>query len=74
MTKVVLEPELEIQVVSLSAQQRRDLARVYFRWAKQLYRSADIIDPRPCGGCGRRERHPLGRPLPRSARHLVVTR
>ena len=42
--RVRLEPELEIQAATLTSDQRRRLARLYYRWAKQLYVSADLLD------------------------------
>lgn len=49
--RVRLEPSLEIQVITLSPVQRRALARVYERWARQLRVSAKILErdqlPRP---------------------------
>lgn len=42
--RVTLEPELEIQVLTLNAEERRRLARIYFRRAKQLFVSAHVLD------------------------------
>ena len=42
-SRVVLEPALELQVITLDWRARRSLARVYFRWAKQLYVSSAIL-------------------------------
>jgi len=59
---IQLEPELEIQTVTLDAAQCRSLARVYFRWAKQLYLKADALDVRaglwPARRVRRRARFP----------------
>lgn len=52
---VTLEPVLEIQVATASVEQRLELARIYFRWAKQLYRSAGILRAR-AGGVAREGR------------------
>jgi hypothetical protein len=38
------EPVLEQQVVGLDAEERRDLAHIYERWALQLFASADLIE------------------------------
>ena len=42
--RVVLEPSLEIQVVTFDAKQRRALADVYRRWIHQLELSAKILE------------------------------
>lgn len=42
--RVVLEPELEIQVVNMDSIGRRRLAKVYFRWAMQLFVSSRILE------------------------------
>lgn len=43
-TKIVtLEPELEAIAGNFTAHQRVMLAKRFFRWAKQLYVSADIL-------------------------------
>lgn len=53
-TRVVLEPTLESKVFSWNACQRRELARQFERWARQLRVSAKILDlddapkPLPC--------------------------
>lgn len=41
---VMCEPALEQQLAGMNAQQRRNLARVYERWAIQLFASADLIE------------------------------
>ena len=41
---VILEPALEVQVVTLNASQRRKLGHVYLRWARQLFVSARILE------------------------------
>lgn len=41
---VVLEPELELIAATLSPTQRRELARVYRRWARQLFVSARVLE------------------------------
>lgn len=43
-TRVVLEPELEVQVIHLNSFDRRQLAKVYFRWAIQLFVSSRILE------------------------------
>ena len=43
-TRVVLEPELEAQVVNVDSHGRRMLAKVYFRWAIQLFVSSRILE------------------------------
>lgn len=52
--RVRLEPELEEEVWHLPPHRRRALARRFYRWAKQLWVSADIIEadqsPRPKRG------------------------
>lgn len=35
--RVVLEPDLQVQVMTMGPEERLELARQYFRWAKQLY-------------------------------------
>jgi len=42
--RVRLEPDLELQALTLSAAQRRALAAVYERWARQLRVSAAILE------------------------------
>ncbi len=43
-SRVVLEPELEAQVQGMDSINRRLLAKVYFRWAKQLYVSSHVLE------------------------------
>ncbi|HYE30969.1 MAG TPA: hypothetical protein VEH27_06065 [Methylomirabilota bacterium] len=45
--RVRLEPELEMMTVTYSSEQCRALARLYYRWAKQLYVKASILAPEP---------------------------
>lgn len=58
--KIQLEPELELQAATLDAHQRRALARLYRRWARQLEVSAKMLElhakPSP-----KRPLHPLPR-------------
>jgi hypothetical protein len=42
--KIILEPELEVQAVSLTASQCRALSRVYRRWSRQLYVKAKMLE------------------------------
>jgi hypothetical protein len=42
--RVVLEPDLQEQAELLTAPQRRALAKIYRRWARQLEVSAKIMD------------------------------
>jgi hypothetical protein len=42
--RVVLEPDLQEQAELLTASQRRALAKIYRRWARQLEVSAKIMD------------------------------
>lgn len=42
--RVILEPELQIQVVTLTPRQRRLLGHLYLRWARQLFVSARILE------------------------------
>lgn len=42
--RVYLEPELEAEVGSMRPDHRRRLARKLYRWAKQLFISADIME------------------------------
>ena len=58
--RVVLEPDLQEQAELLTATQRRSLAKIYRRWARQLEVSAKIMetDEKPP------KRDPL-KPLPR---------
>lgn len=42
--RVVLEPELEAQVVGMDLINRRLLAKIYFRWAIQLFVSCRILE------------------------------
>lgn len=41
--KITLEPELELQVVGASPTERHAMARLYFRWSKQLFLSAELL-------------------------------
>ncbi len=41
---ITLEPELQLQTVSYTAAQCRALARIYYRWARQLFVKARILD------------------------------
>lgn len=41
---VTLEPDLELQVITLSPGQRRALAKLYLRWSHQLLVSAQILE------------------------------
>lgn len=58
--RVRLEPDLESEVATLRPHERRRMARKLYRWAKQLWLSADIIE--------RDENKPVAqfKPLPRS--------
>jgi hypothetical protein len=58
--RVRLEPRLEAIAGSLPAGERRKLAKVYYRWAKQLWLSAEVLEPQPRSGRPRRSarRHP----------------
>lgn len=42
--RVILEPDLELVAGALDAPARRRLARQFYRWAKQLWTSAAILD------------------------------
>ena len=42
--RVSLEPKLEAQVALMTPAQRREMARLFFRWSKQLYVSAAILE------------------------------
>ena len=44
MIRVCLEPDLEREVWHLNSYQRRALARRFYRWSKQLWVSATILD------------------------------
>jgi hypothetical protein len=43
-TRVVLEPELQREVGNMNPKARRDLAKKLYRWSKQLWLSADILE------------------------------
>ena len=43
-TRVILEPTLESKAFCLTACQRRELARKFERWARQLRVSAKMLD------------------------------
>lgn len=43
-SRVVLEPDLEAQVFNVDARGRRLLAKIYFRWAIQLFVSSRILE------------------------------
>ena len=58
---VVLEPLLQIQVITYDANQRRRLGHVYLRWARQLFVSARVIEK--ASGLPVRRRKPF---LPRA--------
>lgn len=45
--RVRLEPRLEAIAGRLPAPDRRKLATVYYRWAKQLWVSAQVLEPQP---------------------------
>lgn len=47
MKRVTLEPELELIAAGLNFEERRRLARKFFRWSKQLFVSAAIMAPEP---------------------------
>lgn len=57
--RIRLEPELEIQVVTFTPSQRRALARIYLRWARQLFVSAKILDGPSSSRTERRHLRPL---------------
>jgi hypothetical protein len=42
--RVTLEHELELIAGSFDARQSRAAARIYYRWARQLFRKAKILD------------------------------
>ena len=44
MVKIILEPDLEVQAGHLNAEECRRLARLYYRWSKQLFVKARILD------------------------------
>lgn len=46
---VVLEPELEMEAALWSPAKRREMARVFARWAHQLRVSAAVLDAREKG-------------------------
>lgn len=41
---VKLEPELQLKAATLNPDDRRALARIYFRWARQLWVSARVLE------------------------------
>ncbi len=58
--KVILEPDLQFQITGFSHAQLVDLARLYYRWSKQLYALLRIVH----GSCvkpGERRRAPRRR-------------
>jgi hypothetical protein len=45
--RVRLEPRLEAIAGQLPASERRNLAKVFYRWSKQLWVSAKVLEPQP---------------------------
>ena len=43
-SRVTLEPELVAQVIGMDSINRRLLAKIYFRWAIQLFVSSRILE------------------------------
>ncbi len=56
--RVRLEPRLEEIAGDLPPEERRRMASLYYRWAKQLWLSADVLEPRPRPGPPRRYARP----------------
>lgn len=61
--KITLEPELQIQAVTLSARECRKLAETYRRWAHQLDLKARIMTSAPSEFSPRRSMRPVARRL-----------
>jgi hypothetical protein len=55
--RVRLEPELEAEAGDLSPDARDQMARLYYRWAKQLWASAQALRARPLRRPARQRAH-----------------
>lgn len=68
--RVRLEPRLEKIAGDLPPAERRQMANLYYRWAKQLWTSADVLEPRPQPEPQRRSARPVPRRSAPSVRVL----